>query len=77
MKLIGNWRDGWRFTSIRAMTAATALQGAWLALPDDLRATLPPWLPQTIAMVLLALGVFARLVRQDKLHRTSGHDYTD
>lgn len=72
MILIDNWRNAWRFASVWAMTAATALQGAWLALPDELRVLLPSWLPHTTAIALLALGVVARVVKQDSVR-----DYKD
>ena len=74
MKLIDNWRDAWRFSSVWAMTAATAIQGAWIALPLDLRTTLPPWLPQTIAIALLLLGIFARIVKQKNLSGGKSND---
>lgn len=64
MKLVpdaGNW---WRWFSIQAMVLASALQGAWLFVPDDLRTGIPEWLAQTITVVILLAGVVGRVVDQ-------------
>lgn len=70
-QLVSDWRDCWRWFSIQAMAAALALQSAWMALPDDLRGTLPePW-TQIFTIALLVLGVAGRLVDQPTTERPS------
>jgi len=64
LHLVPDWRQCWRWFCIHAMALALAFQGAWLAVPDDLRAMLPATAAQAITMVLLVLGVLGRLVDQ-------------
>lgn len=61
---IPNISKAWRMLSVQAMTAAAALQGAWVAVPDDLRASVPPAYVTGITIGLLVLGVLGRLVAQ-------------
>jgi len=64
MKLVDNAKSAWRWISVQAMTAALALQGAWAALPDDMRSSVPANVVQWATFVLLALGIGGRLVKQ-------------
>lgn len=68
MKLVENWRKGWRMLSVQFMTIATALQGAWLALPSSLVENVPPWVMHAITMGLLFAGIAGRLVYQPKIN---------
>jgi len=64
MKLVPDVKDAWRWFSIRAMVLQGAVAASWLAVPDDMRASVPPeWLAGA-ALVLTALGVLGRLVDQ-------------
>ena len=67
MKLVDNWRSLWRAFSMQAMVAATAVLGAWQILPDDLKATLPPWVATAAASTLLVLGIIGRMVDQPSI----------
>lgn len=67
MTLIENWKQAWRMVSMHCMTAAGALQGAWLSVPDDMRASVPAGLVQWLTLGLLVLGVAGRLVKQEKV----------
>ncbi len=49
---------------MQAMAIALALQGAWMAVPEDLRANLPSWLITAVTIVLLVLGMIGRLLTQ-------------
>lgn len=64
MKLVANWERAWRWISVQVMVLAGALQGAWMFVPDDLRASIPHGIVQGFTIVLLALGVIGRLVDQ-------------
>lgn len=64
MKLIDNWRCAWRFASVRAMSAALAIQATWLSLPDDLRERIPLWATVSVTGCLLIAGLIGRLVQQ-------------
>jgi len=67
MKLIKNWRKSYRMLSIQAMAVATAIQGAWMAMPDDMKASVPPQAVYWVTMGLLAFGIAGRLVDQPKV----------
>ena len=67
MTLIGNWRKSWRMLSVQAMTLAGAIQGAWLFIPEDMKASIPATVVQWVTLALLGLGVAGRLVKQDKV----------
>lgn len=64
MKLVPEARRAWRWFSVQAMTLAGSLQGAWLAVPDDLRANVPKHLVHWITIALLVAGIVGRLVQQ-------------
>ena len=67
MKLIANWRKAYRMLSIQAMAFATAIQGAWMVIPEEMKATIPPTVVQWVTMGLLAFGIVGRLVDQPKV----------
>lgn len=64
MKFVKDVRRAWRWISVQMMLLAGALQAAWIAMPDDLRASLPQSAIQWITFVLLILGIGGRLVDQ-------------
>jgi hypothetical protein len=64
MKLVENAKSAWRWFSVQSMVLAGAIQGAWLFVPEDLRASVPQnWL-QSITIALMVAGVAGRLVKQ-------------
>lgn len=67
MKLIANWRKAYRMLSVQSMAVATALQGAWVVLPEDMKVTVPPHAVYWITMALLVFGIAGRLVAQPKV----------
>lgn len=67
MRLISNWRDCWRMFSMQAMLVAGAIQGAYLALPADMQATIPDNWMRGLTFALLGLGAIGRLVEQPKV----------
>lgn len=66
MKLVYNWRKAYKMLSIQAMAFATAIQGAWVFVPEDMKATIPASIVQWVTMGLLAFGIIGRLVDQPK-----------
>ena len=67
MKLIPEARRAWRMFSVQAQAVAIAVLGAWQAVPDDLKAKLPPSLVYWVAIGLMVLGIVGRLVHQPKV----------
>jgi hypothetical protein len=66
MTLVAEWRRAWRWFSMQAMALVLAIQGAWAAMPDDLKQHFPPLLVTALSVGLLLLGIGGRLVRQNK-----------
>ena len=64
MTLVEDAKRAWRWFSVQAMVVAGVIQGAWIIIPDDLRASLPHGLVSGITIALLMLGVAGRLVAQ-------------
>lgn len=52
---------------IYLLDAPDALLGVWRILPDDLKSVLPVNFSQYLSYVLIALGVIAQFIRQNKL----------
>jgi hypothetical protein len=65
MKLVDDAGKAWKWFSMHAMVAGTALQGAWLALPDDMKASIPPQYVTWATFALFVLGIAGRLVKQE------------
>ena len=64
VRRVENARQGWRWWSIRAMALQGAGAGAWLAVPDDMRAAVPPEWLAAAAIALTVLGIVGRMVDQ-------------
>lgn len=65
MKIVDDAKHWWKWFSVQAMFLAGIVQAAWASISDDLKATIPHWLPATLTIVLLALGIGGRIVKQD------------
>jgi len=61
---VNNARRAWRWYSVQAMTAAAAVQGAWIFIPADLRASIHERWAQGLTALLLLLGIVGRLIDQ-------------
>lgn len=68
MKLIEDWKQAWKWASVRCMSAGLAIQGAWMFIPEDMKDSLPKSLVSVVTITLLFLGVAARITipREDK-----------
>jgi len=63
-RLIPQWRRCLRMFSVQAMVLAGAIQGAWVALPAEMKASVSDdWL-RYITIMLMVAGVVGRLVVQ-------------
>lgn len=62
--LVPDWRQAWRWASTRSMAGVMALLGTYAAMPDDVKAALPPNLVMYVAIIWLVAGIFGRLVKQ-------------
>ena len=64
MKLVPNARRSWRWLSVQIATLSGIVPGAWLAVPDDMRAAVPPEWLAVAAIVMAAMIVVGRLIDQ-------------
>lgn len=64
MKLVQDAKRAWRWFSVQAMVVVTALQGAWVFIPEDMKNTVPKNIVHWITIGLLFFGVAGRLVQQ-------------
>jgi hypothetical protein len=64
MQLVPDARQGWRWYSNLAMALAGAIESAWLAVPDDLKADISPDAKSAVTVALMVLGIFGRMVKQ-------------
>ncbi|HEY6019890.1 MAG TPA: hypothetical protein VIY48_08280, partial [Candidatus Paceibacterota bacterium] len=62
--LVHNWKLAWRWSSMHAMGAALAIQGAWVAIPAEMQQLVHPIVAHIMTGFLLVLGIIARLVDQ-------------
>ncbi|WCF59062.1 holin [Pseudomonas phage UF_RH5] len=77
-ELIEDWRNWWRFWSVRLAAVGTAVTGvliafpdaalaAWAILPEEFKSAIPPQYMPLIGVGVFALSIVARLIRQEKL----------
>lgn len=64
MKLVPNWKNGWRWLSVHLMALGAAFTGAWLALPDSMRSFLPDKWGKIAALLTFIAGLGARFINQ-------------
>jgi hypothetical protein len=48
------------------MALAAAVQGAWAAVPDDMKTHIPTWIVTASTIALLLAGIGGRLVKQQR-----------
>ena len=74
MKFVDDIKGTWAHYSTIALSAAGGLQGAWISIPDAIKANLPATVGQAVSWVCLAivlLGLFGKFVKQpDITHDT-------
>lgn len=64
VRLIDEWRKAHRMLSVQAMALAGAIQTAWMLLPGDMKAAVPPTVVGWVSVALLVGGIVGRLVDQ-------------
>ena len=83
LELIEDWRNFWRFWSVRLGVIGSALTGfliafpdqalqAWLLLPADLKAYLPERYMPLVGVAIFVLSLIARVIKQSKLQPNQG-----
>lgn len=64
-RLVEDWRQAWCWISVKCMVLGAAIQGAWIFIPDDMKASIPPDVVQYMTLALLGVGVLGRVTKQD------------
>lgn len=64
MKLVPDAKRGWKWISVQAMALNTAMLGTWVALPADLKATIPEQWVFWAAIGLALTGLIGRFIDQ-------------
>lgn len=76
MKLIDEWRQAWRFWSVRLQAAGLALASLfawwpdaalvlWNSMPAEVKALLPEAAVKTLPLFVFGAALIARLVKQE------------
>jgi hypothetical protein len=64
MKLIDNWRAGYKMHSVRAMGLAAAVLLTYETLPPEFKATISPNMLHYVAIGLMVVGTIGRFLQQ-------------
>lgn len=64
MKLVDNAGSALRWFSVQAMALQATALSVWLAMPEDMKATIPDDLVAGGAVLLAVLGIIGRLIDQ-------------
>ena len=78
LELIEDWRNLWRFWSVRLGIVGSAITGvliafpdvalsAWAMMPGDLKAAIPERYMPLIGVAIFVLSMIARAIKQTKL----------
>lgn len=50
--------------SVNCMLIATAIQGAWMYIPDDMKDSVPKNIVHVLTILLLVLGLVGRITKK-------------
>ena len=67
MKLIEDVKGAWRHFSTIALASGAAIQGVWIAFPDDLKAQLPLGTVKVVSYLtalILVWGLIGKFIKQ-------------
>lgn len=83
LELIEDWRNFWRFWSVRLGIVGSAITGvliafpdvalsAWAMMPADLKAAIPERYMPLVGVVIFVASLIARAIKQTKLEPKEG-----
>ena len=83
LELIEDWRNFWRFWSVRLGIIGSAIAGvliafpdvalsAWAMMPADLKSAIPERYMPLIGVVIFVASLVARAIKQTKLEQKEG-----
>lgn len=62
--IVEDWRDGWKWLSVRFQVLALAFIAAWYAAPDAVNDAFGEWAPKLIVGAFIFLALSGRFVVQ-------------
>lgn len=71
IRLIDDWHQCWRWSSMRLMALSGAIQSVLLAFPGTLAQYVPQWIMSTLAtasLLILVLAAAGRVTTMEKPH---------
>lgn len=66
MKLVENWKEGYKWISTQSMALAVAILSSWEMIPAEWKAALPMDDAKPYVIALLVLGIVGRFLDQTK-----------
>ena len=83
LELIEDWRNFWRFWSVRLGIIGSAITGvliafpdvalsAWAMMPADLKSAIPERYMPLIGVIIFIASLIARAIKQSKLEQKEG-----
>lgn len=63
-KLIKGWKQSWKRFSVQALAASAAISGAYLSIPEEVRALIPAEVTLGITGAVAVLGAIGSLIDQ-------------
>lgn len=71
MKLVEDWKEAHKWLSVQVLTILAATPFVWIALPEDIKAMLPPeWRPWVLSILAIG-GLIGRLKDQKNVKDNS------
>lgn len=64
MRLVDNWKQGWKWVSVHALAVAGVLPATWESLPHRWQDAVPLSAVATATAITAAVGIIGRLVDQ-------------
>jgi hypothetical protein len=64
MKLVQDWREGWKWISTQSMALAVAVLSTWEVIPEEWKAAISVSDVRPLVIALLVLGILGRFLDQ-------------
>lgn len=68
MELIPDWKQAYKFASMKLMGLASVFGSVWIMIPDDLRHRVPDSWAMGILVSMTVLGMIGRIVQKPEPH---------
>jgi hypothetical protein len=65
LKLIDDWREGWKYLSVQCFALAAAVNGTWYSIPDGLKSSIPANYVTIGSVILAGVGILGRFLEFD------------